>query len=48
MITQSRRLRIKPTFKNPLSEKLREKHENSFIKTQNYKASQKDRNFPKS
>lgn len=40
MITQSRRIRIKPTFKNPLSEKLREKHESSFIKIQH---AQKDR-----
>lgn len=48
MITQSRRLRIKPTIKNPLSEKLRAKHESSFIKTQNYRAAQKERQFPKS
>lgn len=43
MITQSIRIRIKSTFNNPLSEKLREKHENSFIKN-----AHKDRHFPKS
>ncbi len=32
MITESIRIRIKPIFKNPLSDKLREKHENSVIK----------------
>ncbi len=32
MITQSRILRIKPTIKNPLSEKLKEKHQNSITR----------------
>jgi hypothetical protein len=47
MTILSRRLRIKPTFKNPLSEKLKEKHENSFIKIQHYRPSSKKRHFPK-
>lgn len=32
MITHPRKLRFKVTFKNPLAEKLKEKHESSTIK----------------
>lgn len=32
MIAQSRMLRIKPTIKNPLLEKLKEKHQNSIVR----------------
>jgi hypothetical protein len=37
MITQSRKLRIKPIIKNPLSEKLKEKHQNSLSRKGNSK-----------
>lgn len=34
MITHPRKLRFKLTFKNPLAEKLKEKHESSTLKSQ--------------
>ncbi len=34
MITHPRKLRFKVTFKNPLAEKLKEKHESSTLKPQ--------------
>jgi hypothetical protein len=37
MLTQSRKIKIKSTLKNPLSEKLKEKHQSSFIRKQYYK-----------
>lgn len=33
MITHPRKLRFKVTFKNPLAEKLKEKHESSTLKS---------------
>jgi hypothetical protein len=40
MIAQSRKIRIKPTIKNPLSEKLREKHQNFLFRNKVSKAVQ--------
>lgn len=42
MIVQSGKLRIKPTFKNPLSEKLKEKHQNSIVRRQHFKVFSKN------
>jgi hypothetical protein len=40
MINQFKILRIKPTIKNPLSEKLKEKHQNSIIRKDTSKLTQ--------
>jgi hypothetical protein len=44
MINQFKILRIKPTIRNPLSEKLKEKHQNSITRKDTSKLTQIHRN----
>lgn len=48
MITHQRKIRFKSTCKNPLADKLKEKHENSIVKVHSSKVQIKSTNSDKS